>query len=219
MSAAAWIALLVTWTIAVASPGPDFVAVLRAGATRGRRDALLVGAGVVTGIACWIVLALTGLGLLLVAHPGLYTALRVAGAVFLVGYGLRILWATRPGATQAHSAGPDGGTDEDPAPGDGTPTRSGLAAWRLGLVTNAANPKAVVFFGALFAGLLPAGATPATRVAVLVVMLLVAAGWFAGVARLAGSGAIVRGYRRAARGVDRVLGGVFVALGGALLAR
>lgn len=215
MSTTTWIALLATWAVAVASPGPDFVAVLRSGAARGRRDALWVGAGVVAGIACWIVLALTGLSLLLVAHPGLYTGVRLAGAVFLIGYGLRILWATRP---RAFADGADGQAEPEPGALAARP-RSGFAAWRLGLVTNAANPKAVVFFGALFAGLLPAGASVGTRVAVLIAMLAIAAAWFAGVAALAGAPTVVRGYRRTTRVVDRVLGGVFVALGGALLAR
>lgn len=210
MTTTAWIALLLTWAIAVASPGPDFVAVLRSGAACGRRDALLVAAGVVTGIGCWIVLALTGLALVLAAHSGLYTVLRVLGAAFLIGYGVVILWHAR----RQHPDSPDSPDTDHPAqPAARTP----LAAYRLGLLTNLANPKALVFFGALLASLLPADTGTAVKVEVTAAMLGVAICWFGLTATLASAPRVVRGYRRAQRAIDGVLGTVFIGLGGLLL--
>lgn len=206
MSAAGWLALLVTWAIAVASPGPDFVAVLRSGAAYGRRDALLVGAGVVSGIACWILLAITGIGAVLAAHAGLYVVLRVVGAVVLVGYGLVILWHSRQAA--GATAAPQEHVRR---------ARSGLAAYRLGLATNLANPKALVFFGALLASLLPPSPDAALRLEVMVAMLSLAAAWFALTALATSSAVVVRAYDRARTASDRVLGTVFVGLGATLL--
>lgn len=205
MTLVAWLILLGTWTIAVVAPGPDFVAVLRSGASRGARDALIVSAGVVSGIACWITLALTGLGILIATRPGIYAIVRVLGAAFLIGYGLVIVWQSR-GAHQA-------AVTATPA------ARSGLAAWRLGLMTNLANPKALAFFTALFASMLPAQRSLATSVEVGVVMLTVPTLWFALVSVAAGSQRVSRAYKRATTVIERVLGGTFVVLGGALLAR
>ena len=91
--------------------------------------------------------------LVLAAHAGLYVALRVVGAVVLVGYGLMILWHSRHSSAAASAS-------QDQA----RRTRSGIAAYRLGLATNLANPKALVFFGALLASLLPPSPDAALRV-------------------------------------------------------
>lgn len=237
MTTAAWISLLIAWGVMVASPGLDFVAVLRSGAAYGRRDALWVALGVNTGVLCWLVLALTGISVLIAAHAGVYQVLRVVGAIFLAGYGLLILWRARkatpqPAATESRdeatpaatltpgSAGPV----PNPAgllPGSAAPSRqrSWFAAYRLGLLTNLANPKALVFFGALLATLLPASATAVTKLEVAATMIAISLSWFALTACLAGSGVVVRFYNRAKRGVDAVLGTVFVGLAGALVAR
>ena len=179
---------------------------LRSGAAYGRRDALLVGAGVVSGIACWILLAITGIGAVLAAHAGLYVVLRVVGAVVLVGYGLMILWHSRHSSAAASAS-------QDQA----RRTRSGIAAYRLGLATNLANPKALVFFGALLASLLPPSPDAALRVEVMASMLALAGAWFALTALATSSAVVVRASDRARTGIDRVLGAVFVGLGATLL--
>ena len=61
MSLATWLTLLSAWIVAVASPGPDFLAVMRTSATSGRRKWLFVAAGVTTGIAlCTLVTVALG---------------------------------------------------------------------------------------------------------------------------------------------------------------
>lgn len=205
MSHTAWLILLGAWAISVASPGPDFVAVLRSGATYGRRDALVVAAGVATGITGWIVLALTGLAALIAAHESVYLVVRLGGAGFLMAYGLSIVWHARGATTTVPEVAVRRGS------------RSLWAAYRLGLMTNLANPKALAFFGALFASLLPAHTTGGLRIGVTTVMAGMALAWFGVMAFVAGSGPVADLYQRAQRGIDRVLGAVFVGLGGLLL--
>ena len=211
MSTAALAALLAAWTLAVVSPGPDFLAVLRTSAAHSRRAGLLVAGGVVTGIACWAVAALVGVGALLEAHRDVYLVLRYAGAAFLVWFGIGTLRA----ALRRDASAAERPADEARAGGQ----PGGWHSWRLGLLTNLANPKALVFFGALFASLLPADASGADRALVLAAMLAVAATWFAAVATLAGSRAVTAAYGRARRAVDAVTGTLFVGLGGAIALR
>lgn len=199
----AYLPVLLAWVVALVSPGPDFLAVLRTSAARSRRAGLLVTLGVVTGQAVWMVAALAGLTVLLARYEHLYVVLRLVGAGFLILYGLTTLrsaWRRAPG----------------PAPESGAPAPAGWRSWRLGLFTNLSNPKALVFFGALFAGLLPPHADVVARTGVLVVMLALALAWFTLVATLASVPKAVAAYRRARRVVDAVTGGLFVALGGAL---
>lgn len=197
------LALLAAWAVSVAAPGPDFVAVLRNSVAQGRRQGAFVSLGVVSGIACWATMAMVGLSALLARYEHLYLVIRTVGALFLLAYGVRILLhAARPGSAQDETAR--------------TGQRSAYRAWRLGLFTNLANPKAV-FFGALFATLLPHSLGTIGRIAVLAVMLVMALGWFLLVTSLASLGPVVSIYRRAARRVDAVLGVAFAGLGAALL--
>lgn len=200
--------LFLAWALAVISPGPDFPAVLRSSAGRSRRAGVLVALGVVTGIGCWAVAALVGVTAVLTRYEHLYLVLRLAGSAFLIGYGVLTLRS----AWRRHASASSG---EDP-PEPVVPPRSGWRSWRLGLLTNLSNPKALVFFGALFATLLPASANFVARAEVLGAMLLLAFGWFATVAALASVPAAITAYRRGRTAIDAVTGGLFVALGGAL---
>lgn len=53
-------------------------------------------------------------------------------------------------------------------------------SWKLGLYTNLSNPKALLFFGAVFAQFLPVDITLLERIIVLVLMTAVGLIWFCG---------------------------------------
>ena len=201
--------LLAAWFVAVAIPGPDFVAVLRTSAAHGRRAGLAVAAGVVGGMACWATCALVGLSAIIARYEHLYLAIRTVGAVLLFLYGARVLFT----AIRGHRSGD---VAHGHLPSVGEQSRS---YWRLGLFTNLANPKAVVFFGALFASLLPHGLSATGRAGVLAAILAIGMGWYVVVASAAASAPVVAAYRRAGRGIDAVAGTVFVITGIALVPR
>ncbi len=199
-----YLPLALVWTLGVMSPGPDFVAVLRTAMRRGARAASATAMGVVTGIGLWIVLALVGFTALVRAQPWIAVAMKLAGAVFLVGFGLSILW----GLWRSRGQADEGAAEATPPTG---------AAFRLGLATNVANPKALVFFGALFSTLLPPEMSWAARGGVLLMMLLIATAWFLAVTWAASRPPLVRLYQRAGRTIDTVAAVAFVVLGVGLL--
>lgn len=262
MTAATWLVLLGTWAAAVVSPGPDFVAVLRASLRGGITAGLRVAAGVVAGISTWITAALIGITALVSSNPTVYLVVRWGGALFLFGYGLRILWsvirakraqraaASAPavalvpdragGGGAAAGAGPGTPGHEDadlgeedlgeasrgagsPAPQVGAvagrrPRSEVWADLRLGYLTNTVgNPKAVVFFGALFASLLPHGIGAGQSVLVGLAMAAIAMAFFASLALAASRPVVIRAYERAETAIDAALGCLFAVLGIALL--
>src|SRR5690242_7614829 len=93
---------VVTFTLAavliVLLPGPDTLVVLRSLLRHGRFRAALTIAGVLTGLAVWVTAAALGLSALLRASETGYTALRVAGAAYLVWLGVQTLRARAVGA-------------------------------------------------------------------------------------------------------------------------
>lgn len=179
------------------SPGPDFVAVT-SHALASRRAGLQVAIGVTAAILIWAALALFGLGIILVRIGWLYTAIRIAGALYLIYLGVKILLSTRrapaPMAISAAKA-------------------ASSAVWRTGLLTGMTNPKTAAFFGSLFVTVLPLNAPFGVRAAALMVIGFVAIGWFGFVALIFSTGRVRAAYARIRRPIDALLGAILVGLG------
>jgi threonine/homoserine/homoserine lactone efflux protein len=132
MSADLLIAFAAASFVLLAIPGPTVMLVVAQALARGRRSARATVPGVVLGDATAMTLSLAGAGAVLAASATLFTALKIAGAAYLVWLGIA-LWRHPPGA-------PGPGTAPAPARGD---------AWRLfrqAWIVTALNPKSIVFF-------------------------------------------------------------------------
>ncbi|MBX8465049.1 LysE family transporter [Deinococcus sp. 14RED07] len=184
-------------------PGPDVLLVSQTALARTRRAALLAGLGVVLGISVWASLALLGIGLLFEAFPWVHGVIRVAGGLYLLWMGYS-LWRS--------SARPDTQAAPVQAP------LSDLAALRAGFLTNIANPKAAVFFGSVFSGVLGTDAGSGVKLAAFGIIVGLSLGWFALVALGMSTASMQGAYLRARRGVDRVAGSLMLGFGTLLLA-
>ena len=190
--------------LAVMSPGPSFLVVARASVARSRRSAIWSALGMGAGSVVWALAALFGLDVLFQIAPWLYTAMKVAGALFLI-YLAVMLWrqADRPVPVLR--------------PADATGA-SALAAFRLGLLTQLANPKVVVFFGSIFLAVLPAERPGWMSLALLVLVFFDEFLWYAVVAIAFSVERLRSGYQRLKRIIDRVTGGFLGLLGLRMLA-
>jgi threonine/homoserine/homoserine lactone efflux protein len=126
---------LVTLSLAMIVPGPDMLFVLGTGMRGGPRAGLLATCGVATSEAIHILLAAVGLSALFGAAPAAFTAVRIAGAAYLVFLGIQAIRG------RGRSSIADSGA------GAGTVTDRG--AYLRGLLTNLLNPKMVTFTIAL----------------------------------------------------------------------
>jgi threonine/homoserine/homoserine lactone efflux protein len=84
---------------------------------------------------------------------------------------------------------------------------------RFGLVTQLANPKPAVFFGAVFVGLVPPGTPWPTLGLLLAVILLNETLWYLVVARVFSLARARAAYAGAKGWVDRAFGGLIAAFG------
>jgi threonine/homoserine/homoserine lactone efflux protein len=123
---------LVTLSLAMIVPGPDMLFVLGTGMRGGPRAGLLATCGVATSEAIHVLLAAVGLSALFAAAPTAFTAVRIAGAAYLVYLGVRTIRGRTSRLDEA-----------DPA------AVSGRRAYLRGLLTNLLNPKMVTFTIAL----------------------------------------------------------------------
>lgn len=112
------------------TPGPAVLLVVSQAMQRGLRPSLRGGAGILTGNAIYFALSAAGLGAVLLASHTLFEILRWIGAGYLIVLGVRMI--VRPSSSS--TAAP--------------PTRA-FGTFAQGLLTQLANPKAIVFFTAL----------------------------------------------------------------------
>jgi threonine/homoserine/homoserine lactone efflux protein len=123
---------------------------LRAGRARARRTVL----GVLTGLSIWAAGAVLGLSALLRASHDGYTALRIAGAVYLCVLGIQ---AFRSRGATAELATSDGVATTTTGRAGGR--RRGVigTGYVAGLTTDLLNPKVGVFFVTFLPAFVPHG--------------------------------------------------------------
>jgi leucine efflux protein len=151
-------AYLIGVVVIVLLPGPNSLFVLSAAAGHGPRVGYRAAAGVFLGDAILMVLAAAGVASLLRAYPGLYAALRWAGAAYLAWMGLGMLrgvlreW-NRPAEVRDLQA---------------LARVEIRAPFRRALAISLLNPKAILFFLSFFIQFVdPAYAYPALSFLVL----------------------------------------------------
>jgi homoserine/homoserine lactone efflux protein len=145
MTLQTWIWFCLTETVLCFIPGPAVLFVLATALRRGFPAACMAAAGILAGNTFYFALSATGIAAVIIASHAVFSALKWAGAAYLVWLGLRMLLS---GAA-------------DPA---ATPPGSAVSADRIftrAFVVQAANPKALVFFIALLPQFInPAGSVP-----------------------------------------------------------
>ncbi|WP_324754463.1 LysE family translocator [Roseovarius sp. Pro17] len=179
---------------ALASPGPAFIAMIRSSFVGGRRAGLMTGLGLSLAAIAWSAVAMLGLSAIFAAIPAAYMALKLAGAGYLIWLAVQ-LWR-----------GADKPVDT---------VLPGIAqGFRLGLITNLANPKLVFFIGAIFSTILPADMDLSLQALILANHLLLELAWYAMAALILTTAPMRAGYIRLKSKFDRgaaVLLGVMAA--------
>ena len=192
--------------VAIVSPGPATLLAVRNGSSFGLRAAIWSSLGNVCGLFCVSAATLLGLGVLLKSSALLFAVVKTLGALYLFYIGLRQLFArasaTNAGADQLASA---------TAP-------AAPQLYREALLVATTNPKAILFFSALFPQFIDAGAP-------LLAQFLVLTGIFMAISfsSLVSYAFVARRARHLfvqplfARWGKRLVGAVFIAFGAALL--
>jgi threonine efflux protein len=166
-----------------------------------RRSGFLVALGVCLATICWASLAAAGLGIAFATFPTAYRALQLAGAVYLIWLGIRLLRSVLPaGAASVPSASRD-------LPG------AGWSALRVGFLTNITNPKVVAYYASLFGVLIPSDAALWLFWAAAATALVVSALWWSAVTLFFAIPAVAGGYRRIRRGADTAMAAILILLG------
>lgn len=204
--------LLIVYTayvIAAGSPGPSNMRIMGVAMHNGRRAALFLAAGVVSGSIFWGAMAATGVSAVLTRYAEALIVLKIFGGLYLlylaVKAGRAALAAEAPAAAQT---GPNGAPLSD------------AELYRRGLLMHLSNPKSILAWIALVTLGLGPDSSWHTLAAILGGCAVLSVTIFCGYAILFSTAPMVRLYRRARRGIEGVLA-LFFGLAGLrlLLAR
>lgn len=186
--------------LAVISPGPDFVMVTRNSYLFGRRAGLLSALGIALGVQVHVAYTMFGVSLLMAHAHGVLEAIRFAGAAYLVWIGIQTF---RSQATPDADAGM-------------TQPLSGPAAFRMGFLTNALNPKTTLFVVSTYTQVVDTHTPLAVQFGYGLFMSLAHWIWFSVVACGFAAPALRAAMLRRRRALDRTIGSALCGLGVAL---
>lgn len=183
-----WPLVALTIFIIAVTPGPSMLLGFAMSTQYGGRKSLLAGLGLLSALMIYASLSLAGLSALIMAAPWLMSALQWFGVAFLVWMGLSALYRSRGAGPHLNA----GGQTE-------MPTNRRL--FRRGLLTAFGNPKAMVFFSAVFPQFMDAAHPVGAQMALLCATF--AAAWMSAFLCYAAAGALIR--RHAVAGTGRPL--------------
>ena len=148
-----WLGFVAASAVIGLIPGPGVTAIVGYALSSGRRTAMASVAGASVGAAVSMALSLAGAGAVLAASALAFSALKWAGAAYLVGLGLVSIWGSREALD----------TDAPPVAAIAPAT----AFWST-VAVGSLNPKTIVFFVAFAPQFISARGPYAPQAALLV---------------------------------------------------
>ncbi|MFF0277976.1 LysE family translocator [Streptomyces sp. NPDC004330] len=191
------IAVAVITVLAVISPGADFAMTVRNSYLYGRTAGVLAAAGIALGVLVHVTYTMLGVGLLVSRTPVLFTAMKLIGAAYLVYIGYKTF------VTKAQ-------VDIDLSE-DGGLSKAG--ALRTGFLTNALNPKTMLFVLSTYTQVVSADTPVFQQVGYGLFMSFAHLVWFALAAVLFSNQALRSRLLQRQTVLNKVIGAVLVGLG------
>ena len=130
-------AYLAVATLLALSPGPDTLFVLASSTSGGPRNGVAATLGISSASVGHASAAALGISAVIAASPVAFEALRIGGALYLAWMGVQAIWRLWRGWRDK---------DANIAASARVPA---AVAFRRGFVTNALNPKVIIFYIAL----------------------------------------------------------------------
>ncbi|NQZ13480.1 MAG: LysE family transporter [Alphaproteobacteria bacterium] len=195
-----WFLLIGVFGLAVASPGPDFVIAVRNSVLGSCKAGLLTALGFATGVVIHMAYTLVGLAAIIANSVVLYSILKYVGAAYLFYMGYKSLRSK--GFDDSEVTGLRGLKKEI----------SNKRAFLSGFVTNILNPKATLFFLAVFSQFITADTAFSVQFFYASTCVVMTGLWFSIVAVVLTDRRIKNKFLSFSQVIDRLCGGFLIAL-------
>ncbi|MBC3346044.1 MULTISPECIES: LysE family translocator [Pseudomonas] len=201
-----FLALATVHFLAVVAPGPDFAVTIRQSVRFGRWIGICTALGIGAGISVHVIYTLLGVGALMHTFPWLLMVAKVVGGAYILYLGVSLL-RSQPKSTLegVHS------NDQD------TTGQTPFKAFVTGFLTNATNPKATLFFLAIFTTLISTTTPLQIQALYGLWMCLVNALWFVLVALFFSSARVREVFMRMGHWFERSMGVILILFAGRLI--
>ncbi|KNC16641.1 amino acid transporter [Pseudomonas sp. RIT-PI-a] len=197
--------VFVTYIVGAASPGPSNMRIMSVAMHQGRRPALMLAGGVISGSFFWGSMAATGVSAVIVQYAEALIVLKVIGGAYLLFLASKAcrsaLTSNERFANELSSA----------------PKASGWKLYQRGLLMHLTNPKAILSWIATMTLGLGPGATTSTVAIILAGCAVLSVTIFGGSAVVFSTAPMVRAYQKARRWIEGALAMVFAGAGLKLL--
>lgn len=192
--------LVSVYAVSLVSPGPNFIVVTNTSMSVSRTAGLFTGLGLAAASLTWALMAMAGMGYLLTHFEWLRVILQVAGALYLIWLGVKLIRnAAKPIQAQTLLE------------------LTRMAAMRRAYIVSMTNPKSAAFFGSIFAVVLPAHAPLWFYAVVATTTLLMSAAWYCSLALFFSKPSVTNQFLRFKARIERLMGAALILLGGRLL--
>jgi threonine/homoserine/homoserine lactone efflux protein len=196
---ASLISILGVLCLGIMSPGPSFVLVARTSVANSRADGLATAIGMGIGGTFFAALALIGLQAVLLSVPILYMALKILGGAYLL-YLAVVIWRGSKQTIDINDS-----SCKKPS--------KVYESFKVGLITQLSNPKTAIFYGSVFAALLPQNLSISVVLVLALTIFILEAGWYSVVALVLSSKAPRKIYLNLKTSLDRVASFIIGGLG------
>ncbi|MBV4519772.1 LysE family translocator [Pseudomonas sp. SWRI74] len=201
-----FLALAIIHFLAVVAPGPDFAVTIRQSVRFGRWVGICTALGIGAGISVHVLYTVLGVGALMHTTPWLLTVAKVVGGAYILYLGVTLVRSQPKSVLEGDKA------TEEPII-----EQTLLKAFTTGFLTNATNPKATLFFLAIFTTLISATTPLKVQALYGVWMCFVNALWFVIVALFFSSPKVRLLFMRMGHWFERSMGVILILFAGRLM--
>lgn len=201
--------LMAVFVILLVAPGVDFALIVRQSIMHGRRAAFITSLGIGASLMFHISYTVLGIGLIVSQSLLLFSLIKWAGAAYLAYLGIKALREKPVTPEEAEKIFQKGDATADIK----NHTISAKRCFTTGFITNALNPKAVLFFVSLFSSLI-SHETPVIIQGIYGLLIaLVVISWFALVSLFFTLEPVRKRFFALGAWFNRATGMVFIGLG------
>lgn len=201
-----FLALATIHFLAVVAPGPDFAVTIRQSVRFGRLVGICTALGIGAGISVHVLYTLLGVGALMHTTPWLLTVAKVVGGAYIFYLGISLI-RSKPKTTLEGEK-----TSDEPLV-----EQSLFKAFSTGFLTNATNPKATLFFLAIFTTIISTSTPLEIQALYGLWMCSVNALWFVIVALFFSSSKVRLLFMRMGHWFERSMGVILILFAGRLV--
>lgn len=189
--------------LAAISPGPDFVVVAKNALAHNRHSAIFSSLGIGAGILIHSIYCVLGLAIIISHSLLLFSLIKYLGAAYLIYLGVKSIFSKKSHLSNLQKSKSD--------------DQSIWLPFRDGLLTNLLNPKCTLFMLSVFTLIVNPHTPVFTQAIYGIEIAFITASWFVLLSYILTAKLIQSKIEKAQHIVSKLIGGVLVALGIAVI--